>query len=143
MIKKLLLFNEYFERNKAYYTLLELAIIAGILYTFRITDFLHAPLVTAHVSNLIGSIIGTLLIIGPASFQKPRLHAKRIGAAIIIMTALNLSLELSAPINTIDLPFLYWEYFNTPDLVDAVFGISGIAMIVGIIKVRAHRAFKE
>lgn len=132
--KALIRLNQYFDKNKAYYASLETAIVAGILYSLHIFDYLLPPWITQHISNLIGATILTLVIVSPASFRMPKLHVKRIYFAIGVTATMNIWLELSRPINTIDLPFLYWQNFNTPDPIDAVFGVVGALVILMLVQ---------
>ena len=77
--------NQYTDQNKTYYVFLELAIVIGVLYMFGITDYLHAPWLTLHISNLIGTMFLMLIIVGPISFRAPASHTKRIYLAAGIM----------------------------------------------------------
>jgi hypothetical protein len=130
--------DAYLEKNKMYYTFLELALLVWLLYVLGVLQLLHISWITQHLSNFIGTIIVGLIIIGPRAFYTPSTHWYHISIAVFVMVAINLILEIINPIQTIDLPFFYWENFNMADTIDAVFGIIGAAFVAGALLSRLH-----
>lgn len=129
--------NSHMEKHKMYYALLEATIILGALYTFGVMSSLKASWLTQHISNLIGSLFLMLVIIGPMAFNLGKVS--RIYIAAFIVVALNMTLELSEPINTINLPYFTWKNFNTPDPADALFGVFGVLIVFACINILIRR----
>jgi hypothetical protein len=129
IIKALVRLNKHTDKYKTYYAFIEIAIVMWLFYMFGGFNLLHTPGITQHFSNLIGTIVLMLLLIGPISFRSPGLHKMRIYITVAAVITLNLVLELINPITSIDSDILYWESFNTPDYMDAVYGLLGVFIV--------------
>lgn len=133
---KLKRLNAYFDRHKLYYSLLEGMLVLGVLHFFRLTYLLPAEWLTSHLSNFIGSAVLLLIMIGPTAFKIAA--TIRIVIPAIIVTVMNIALEFGPAITLIDWEFLYWENFNTPDPIDALFGMFAvIATLAAVHRTRA------
>ncbi len=107
---------KYVKENDRYIALLELMLLLGLAYLFRVTSLLHLPIITSHISNFVGSALLMLIFIGPRAFRKR--PAKRFYVATALVVALNVFLEFSKPIQ-----------INTPDFIDALYGITGVLLV--------------
>ncbi|MDB5168626.1 MAG: hypothetical protein JWO55_884 [Candidatus Saccharibacteria bacterium] len=125
--------NEHTDRHKLYYSLLNASAFFGLIYLIntgdqRLIDYINAPWLTSHISNLLGTIFLMVLLSGKKTF-KTGLNIRTYVTAFIL-AAMNIVLELSQPINNVILPFNgQWENFNTPDPMDALFGIFAILIV--------------
>lgn len=140
--------NEHTDRHKLYYSLLNASVLFGLVYLIntgeqRLIDYLHAPWLTNHISNLLGTMFLMVLLSGKKAF-KTGLNI-RTYIATFILVAMNIILELSQPINNVILPFNgRWENFNTPDPIDAIFGIFAILIVLTLVwlKQSSHNSIK-
>lgn len=121
--------NKYFNNNKAYFASLEIILIICLIYFLDIISLLNIDFIQQHISNFTGSALLMLIIIGPKHFKKSILN-KRVILAAIFVIVLNILLEFSAPIDTLNFKYLYWENFNTPDPLDALGGVLGVVTII-------------
>lgn len=113
----------YLEQNRYYLWLLEVSIIVWLAYFLSIVDLLPIKIITAHISNLVGSIILCLMLIRPKAFRTPR--SVLVIWSLIGVSALNIFIEFSQQAKQ-----AFDVKFNTPDPWDAVFGLLGAGVVM-------------
>ena len=112
------------DQDRVNRTYLGAVLLPGLLFTAYVLGLLHwLPIggLMAHISNFLGSACLMALFAGPRSFRGG--HFRRVIFALLTVGMINLALELSPAIGS----------FNFPDLLDAIAGIVGALVILGII----------
>ena len=114
--------------NKPLYFSLTVFFVAT--YLLRGTSF---SILSSHITNF--SVTGSLLCISLYSdLHKGKLSQRSLYMALIFWTFVNLVMELFVRVGTIHLFFVSFVNFNTPDPVDAIFGIVSIIIYYFVLR---------
>lgn len=93
--------------------------------------------VSGHLSNfaITGGLV--LLLIGPADFEK-KAAGKKVTQILLAFAAINLIIEI-LNIGDLNLSWLTFASFNTPDFLDAIFGLAAIILVGSTYHLRRNR----
>ncbi len=117
-------------KNKfVYYYLLSGFVICYIL---KVLDFPLPTIIYNHISNF--AILGGLfLLVNYDLFFKKQYTKKKLALTMLPFALFNVFLEIFVRVDVIRVSFVEFVNFNTPDTVDAVFGILALILIYFVV----------
>lgn len=117
-------------KNKfVYYYLLSIFVFSYIL---KVLEFPLPSIVYNHISNF--AILGGLfLIVNYDLLIKKQYTKKSLMRAMLPFALFNIILELFVRVDTIKVGFVEFVNFNTPDPIDAGFGILALVLIYFVV----------
>lgn len=119
--------------SRAYVLLLGLFVA---VYVWRATHSLWIEPISTHISNFAITGGAVLLLIGPKDFERKKARNKVIQIALTFAGA-NIIVEMLS-IGDLQLPGLTFLSFNTPDILDAAFGLLAILIVTFAYRKRAQ-----
>lgn len=108
------------------------------LYVWRMSGLAPAPGVSAHLSNLYLTGAATVLLGGPRLFSDPPARRRALVAAAVLV-GVNLAAEVGLRVVGIDESVnSALGGVNTSDPLDALYGVTGAALVIGLLAVSAR-----